>query len=222
MKLVCFCPTRNRRRWLPGAIACLQAQTVTDWHMLIVADGEPVHDLMPNDPRVRLLTIVDNRNWPTLGQKFNFCCENASMNGRADILCKWDDDDYSAPGRLADQLSRLETSGKAVTGYHSMLFTDGEKWHRYRGTPDFALGTSLMFRRDWWERHRFESLPVGSDIQFARMAAAAGQLAAVDAGQLMVASSHAGNSSPRKMTGASWEPLPNFSGVSGYEWPIAA
>jgi hypothetical protein len=90
-----------------------------------------------------------------------------------------------------------------VTGYHSMRFTDGVSWWKYNGTPSYALGTSLLYRRDWWRLHPFQSKNIGEDNHFVNEAAAAKVLRSVDAGVFMYATIHAGNTSPR-MIGQNW------------------
>lgn len=163
--------------------------------MLVVASGGPVS--VPDD--VRLIQLPGR---PTVGDKRNAGCSAA----RGEVIAHWDDDDYSAPGRLADQVGRLET-GKSVTGYRSMRFTDGVRWWQYRGGPDYALGTSLCYRRDWWLGHRFPSVQVGEDNEFVAQARAHGAIASADAGDLMFATNHSGNTSPRNIVGASWTTL---------------
>lgn len=100
----------------------------------------------------------------------------------------------------------MEETGKSVTGYHSMRFTDGERWWKYSGTVNYALGTSLVYRRAWWQRSRFRAVQIGEDNQFVAEAAAAGQLATADAGELMHATIHRGNTSRRNM-GSAWRQL---------------
>ena len=94
---------------------------------------------------------------------------------------------------------------KAVTGYHSMLFTDGQQWWKYKGAANYALGTSLCYRKSWWNIHRFSAKQIGEDGDFAREADMAGQLISVDAGELMIASIHKGNTSPRGLFGDQWQ-----------------
>lgn len=210
----CVCPTRNRRQWLPGAIRCFLGQTYENRELVILADGEEgVADLVPDDPRIRLM--VTGFDMRVVGVKRNLGCEAA----RGAIVAHWDDDDYSAPGRLADQVWRLATSGKAVTGYHTMKFTDGAKWWVYRGGANFALATSLCYRRDWWETHRFSAINVGQDEEFGRVAEAKKQLEAAPDLDLMFATIHDGNTSPRvvnqgtsyaRMPGFQWEGLEEF------------
>lgn len=190
--------TRNRRQWVPKAIRAFQAQTYRKRELLIIADGEGVSDLIPESDEVRLIHLDRAL---TIGEKRNFGCDRAT----GEVICHWDDDDYSAPGRVADQVGRLVASGKAVTGYRSMRFvTDAGEWWLYRGDEHFSLGTALMYRREWWMEHPFPRLQVGEDNDMVYTAASAGQLAVVDAGEMMHATIHSGNTSPRNLENKKW------------------
>jgi len=198
--VTCLCLTRNRLEWLPKAIRSFQQQTFKRRELMILADGQDVSHLVPaDDPRVRLIHL-DGR--PEIGAKRNYGCGRASGG----IIAHWDDDDYSAPGRLADQVEHLVGSRKAVTGFHSMRFTDGVRWWKYEGTHNYALGTSLCYRRAWWNANRFPVVQVGEDNQFVATAHSAGELVTADAGDLMYATNHSGNTSPRKL-GDNWKPI---------------
>jgi len=166
---------------------------------LILADGASVRDLVPDSGNVRLIELSGAAE---IGEKRNFGCDRAA----GEVIAHWDDDDYSAPGRLADQLQRLQESGKSVTGYHSMRFTDGVRWWKYNGEKHYSLGTSLCYRRDYWEQHRFPYLQVGEDNQFVAAAFSNRMLVTADAGDLMHATIHPGNTSPRQM-GDNWKLL---------------
>ncbi len=196
-RVTCLCLTRNRRQWLPQAIACFLSQTYEDKELLIVADGDPVGDLIPREFRyenspIQLVRCLEGM---TVGEKRNFGCERASGS----LIAIWDDDDFSARGRLTCQVRRLQDSGVAVTGYRSMPFTDGSKWWMYQGEPGFAIATSLVFQRAWWEKHPFQPLQVGQDELFAKEALRSGQLLTLDDEGLMYATIHAGNTSPRNI-----------------------
>ena len=155
--VTCLCLTRNRLEWLPKAIESFQRQTFRHSELMILADGQDVSHLVPaDDPRIRLIHL-DGR--PEIGAKRNYGCARAA----GDVIAHFDDDDYSAPGRLADQIARLLESGKAVTGFHSMRFTDGLRWWKYEGTRNYALGTSLCYRRSWWREHSFPAIQIGED-----------------------------------------------------------
>lgn len=169
--------------------------------LLILADGESVRDLVPqSDSSIRLVELAGNTR---IGAKRNLGCEKAV----GEIVAHWDDDDFSEQERLSDQVSRLIANNVPVTGYGSMQFRDGAQAWLYTGTPLSVLGTSLCYRRDYWRAHRFREIQVGEDGLFAHDAAAAGQLAPAPAGDLMWASIHAGNTSPRARTGTAWKLL---------------
>lgn len=139
-----------------------------------------------------------------IGPKRNYCCQWA----RGEIIIHWDDDDWSAPGRMAEQVVRL-SGGIAVTGYRSLLFWDERRHqaYRYTGSARYTLGTSLCYLRSWQRAHPFADLAIGEDNDFRARAQA--RLATVDGGEMMVARIHGGSTSP-KQTGniKQWTPLP--------------
>lgn len=186
-------------------------QTYTNRELLIVADREEdVRGLVPLDDRIAVVMVGAGVN---VGNKRNIGCECAL----GDIIAVWDDDDYSAPARLTDQVNRLWFTGKEVTGYHTMKFTDGERWWIYRGGAGFVLATSLCFTRLWWSKHRFADMQVGQDELFGSIAAQHKQLDSQPDLDLMYATNHPGNTSPRAIcAGSNWFPL------ADYQWKEAA
>jgi glycosyltransferase involved in cell wall biosynthesis len=201
MLISCVCPTRNRREWLPQAIACFFSQDWPEKELIIVADGTPVKDLIPYDPRINLIKI-DN-SWrdggeivPSIGWKRNLGA--AYANG--DFIVHLDDDDHSAPGRITDQVNRLESTDKSVTGYSHLKFTDGAKWWLYSGDRNWAFDTTLCYRRSFWMGHKFESINDGLEAGFRDAAIREGQFITADAGDLMHATIHDANTGPRIMT----------------------
>lgn len=228
--VTCLCLTKGRKEWLPGAVASfLQQDYAGHKELLIVADSFQDYPGMPDQSGCPSGVIwlgneisITVKFGPSLnvGEKRNFGCESASL---ADVIAIWDDDDYSAPGRLTQQVETLLSSGKAVTGYTSMKFTDGREWWNFSYYPvvdatgeyEFVLATSLCFRRDWWQTHPFEDMQVGQDERFALAASAADQLAPCPDLDLMYATIHPGNTSPRvringALVGSNWEPLPGY------------
>lgn len=193
--------TRNRRAWLPKAIRCFETQTYPNRELLVIADGKDISDIAVGD-RIRLVHIEDGR---PIGEKRNFGCGLAS----GEIIAHWDDDDYSAPLRLHDQVGRLLQSGKAVTGYYSMRFTNGTHWWRYThgNGSQYSLGTALCYRREWWAKHPFRPIQVEEDVLFVNAARQAGEIVAADAGDLMYATIHDQNTSPRQLRGSYWKEI---------------
>lgn len=163
-----------------------------------MSSGEDIADLVPSD--VRHVHLAGN---PVIGVMRNA----GSGHAQGELIANFDDDDFSSPIRLEDQVQRLLSSHACLTGYHSMRFTDGQRWWKYAGVSNYALGTSLLYRRSWWQAHRFPELQVGEDNDFVRAAAQALQLSSADAGELMFATTHPGNTSPRNLAGKSWQIL---------------
>ena len=202
----CLCLTRNRREWLPKAIACFQAQTYENRELVIVPDRlEDFAGLIPDDDLIRVLP-GSHVPGEVVGAKRNRGCAAAV----GELVAIWDDDDYSAPERLAYQVGRLQETGKAVHGFYSMKFTDGQRWWMYRGDRSWALGTSLLFRESWWQRHPFQDVQIGQDERFSMVANGARELISeLDLG-LMYATVHPGNTARRRMGSSNYQELQGF------------
>jgi glycosyltransferase involved in cell wall biosynthesis len=208
--VTCLCLTRDRREWLPKAIACFRAQRYANRELLIVADKESDYaGLLPASSDRAPIRVVTTGPQP-VGAKRNMGCIAASADPGS-LIAVWDDDDHSDPNRLAWQAEDLLTSGRAVAGYRDMKFTDGANWWKYMGPSSFVLGTSLMFYRSWWQDHKFEEVNSGQDEAFAHRAYASGQLLELPDMDLMYATIHPGNTSARDLSNASaYRALPGF------------
>src|SRR4051812_3839673 len=68
----------------------------------------------------RTLLTIDGDGPASFGAKRNI----GIAQSLGDIIVHLDDDDWSAPTRVASQVERLLASGKAVTGYRTMPFYD--------------------------------------------------------------------------------------------------
>lgn len=88
-----------------------------------------------------------------------------------------------------------------------MRFTDGTDWWLYKSSKAvYSLGTALCYRREWWEQTPFSFANIGEDNTMVEAAQRAGQIVSEDAGELMYATIHPGNTSPRSITDA-WKKL---------------
>lgn len=186
-------PTRGRPAYARQALECFQSQTYEPRELIVLDDIDAPSFDGGLGARPGVIYEVVRRRMP-VGEKRNLCCSRA--NG--DVIVHWDDDDWSAPERIADQVERLIESGKPMTGYRSMRLTDGARWWLYNGAPDYALGTSLMYTREFWEEHRFTSEHVGEDVSFWAVARGLGAIASADAGEMMWARIHPGNTSAKE------------------------
>lgn len=90
-----------------------------------------------------------------------------------------------------------------------MYFWDTVKkqaWIYNNGDSNFALGTSLMFRREWWARNQWDfRFNIGSDNVFAARAGNKKQLTVSSSMMdLMVSRNHGKNTNPRNY-GMKWK-----------------
>lgn len=159
MKVSCVMPTFNRREFIPAAIDCYRAQSWLDKELIILDDGDdPVKDLVPAEPDIKYLTCKK----ANLGEKLNICCEEA----KGEAICHFDDDDWSTPGRIEKQVSRLQ-AGHALTGFSNILYLDIRtgKYYRWR-RPRTIYGCSLCYEKSVWEIIRFQPFRRGTDMPF--------------------------------------------------------
>ncbi len=159
----CVMPTWNRRGFIPAAVDCWLRQTYANRELVVLDDGdEPVGDLLPRDERIRYAFEKGRR---VTGDKRNRVVELA----RGEIVCHFDDDDWSAADRVEFQVRTLRESGREVTGFAVMLFWDvaHQCVRRYRShMAGYVCGTSLCYTRDFWKGHRFRSKQEASDNDF--------------------------------------------------------
>lgn len=186
-------PTRGRSQFAVRAVECFLAQTWSEKELVILDDQDnPSFPDFQDHDISGILQYHRLTQRYSIGAKRNLCCSRAS----GDILMHWDDDDWSHPGRMADQVARLQTSAIGFTGYHSMLFEDesGKRW-KYRGHSRYALGTSFCYTREFWLTHPFPDVMKAEDNAIVSRISG---FPTVDAGELMIASIHRGNTSPRE------------------------
>ena len=219
--VACICLTADRPEMTLEAVACYHAQTYpSPLRRLLIFDTSRerperrIGDWIGDETGCSEVTVFHwyESRWPadTIGSLRNRANSIADTLWHPDLLAHFDSDDLSASGRLEDQVARLESAqghGKSVTGYRSIIFTNGVKRWRYLGDPAFICGTSLMYRTDWWREHRFPSINICEDSEFASEAWRAGRSIPADGGEMITARIHAGNTS-RKEIASNWEELP--------------
>lgn len=194
MKVSGILPTRGRSEWAQQAVECFLAQDYPDKELVIADDLDD-----PSFPAPAVFQDSPIRYFQ-MGQRLPIPLKRNYLVGlaRGEYVAHFDSDDWSDPGRLSDQIERLEDSGKAVTGYREMLFFDEarQKLGVYRGDSNYVLGTSLMYRREWAIAHPFSpDLAVGEDNNFVFIAAFENQLVTALGRGMQVARVHPGNTS---------------------------
>src|SRR4051812_33498575 len=146
----CLMPTRNRRRFVPHAIACFLKQDYPHLELLVADDGEDaIVDLLPADPRVRYLRMDQLAR---IGTKRNMACAAA----RGDVIVHWDDDDWSAPWRVSYQVASLIETGADICGLARILFYEplaARAWEYVYppGDRPWVHGATLAYRASFWQ-----------------------------------------------------------------------
>ena len=220
-RVSCIMPTRDRRRFLPRALACFLAQDYSNREMLILDDGDDrVADLVPDDPRVRYFELNQGC---ALGAKRNLAVERAT----GDLIVHWDDDDWSASERITRQVRTLVEQNAEVCGMRRILFhdlTSDQVWlYEYPRAQQRAwlVGGSLLYTREFWAQTPFPAIQVGEDTRFL-FGRPAPRLAEVTDLALYIASIHPANTSIRNTTGAYWTRWPgDVYAVPGYTAPVS-
>ena len=179
-----ICPTADRPDMLLKAVRCFLDQDFYASEMIILDDGE-VPSVLPYNSRVKYVRVEGGKH--PVGTKRNQCCEIA----RGTIITHFDDDDWSAPQRLREQIKRLDNV--AVTGYNSIAFFNVEKkWAAiWKGCKQAGAGYS--YRKDFWKDHKFESWTGGEDCAFYEAAVKAEQFDCVEGHTRLVCTRHDNN-----------------------------
>jgi len=126
--VVCVMLTANRPEMAKQAVACFLRQTYTGKCKLMILDtGEvPAWPSPAENERDRRIGIFnaahysgpENLRAMTIGELRNF----AARCVPADIICHFDDDDYSAPQRISEQVASLQASGAEAAMHAGMSF----------------------------------------------------------------------------------------------------
>lgn len=220
--VTCLCLTmKGREKFLRRAVDCFLAQTYKNRKLIIVADswddlesdvqlvGRSYEDMAILIPQSWFPMLRQSNGTLNIGQKRNLGCQSAAGS---DLIAVWDDDDYSAPSRIEEQVKHLQQRGASVTAYDRMFFTDGVEWWDFDYPKGFAAGTSLCFTRDWWKSHPFDEGQygmIGEDCRFITEAHQAGVFAPVACPQ-MYATIHSGNTSRKNTSEPGWRHQPGF------------
>lgn len=155
----CVMPTADRPHFVKLAIECFRLQTWPKKELIIYDSGMRPLDLDPI-PGVKVFRGPD----ASLGELRNSAIDRAQ--GR--LIAHWDDDDWSHPKRIEEQVELISVYDCDIVGYRSMVFHDTgrDRFLLYEGRVDYALGSSLFFKRATWEKRRFPALQEAEDNAF--------------------------------------------------------
>jgi glycosyltransferase involved in cell wall biosynthesis len=124
--------------------------------LVIVDNNEADIEFGVNAPEVDERIAVTYIRAPR-GKTVGFYRNVGTRAATGEICITWDEDDWSHPNRVAAQVKRLQDSGKAVTGWHNILYWDERTGQAYkflfepsgRNHPPYAMGTSQCYLKSW-------------------------------------------------------------------------
>jgi glycosyltransferase involved in cell wall biosynthesis len=159
-------PTRDRPDLLATALRCYAEQDYADRELLVLDDGAeyPVDEAAVAAVGGRLLRFDHSM---LLGAKLNVGAEAA----RGDLLLKWDDDDYLAPGFISAHVApflahpdRAAAPLVVACNRYRVLFV--RTWDLWRRRPDTLCGLFCVPRALWAQCPFPEIAGQGSDTRF--------------------------------------------------------
>lgn len=159
----------NGEKFLEAAVRSMMDQTLRDIEIVVVDDASTdaspdiLAQLAAEDPRIRIVTLPENRNIPR--------AVNAGLEvARAPLVARMDADDISYPGRLAAQAAFLDGHPEIVA------VGAGVRRVRIDGSPiRITAGLSTPAQNRWRIRFRlpfqnpttmFRRLPGGAPIRY--------------------------------------------------------
>jgi hypothetical protein len=136
--------TRDRPELARKAVECFKTQTYERKMMVIWDSGDVALDMdaVENYPfQIWCRTEVGRGPIGKLrNDAATWICDGPTSITDPTIFVHWDDDDYSHPNRISEQVALLQASGADVVGYNDMLF-----WRYCRGfaTPAQKVASRL-------------------------------------------------------------------------------
>ena len=197
--VTCVMLTRDRPAMARRAIRSFQQQTYSKRVLVILDTSEKVFDFAGiDDAKIRAAWSGFERD---IGHG-RLCNSVNNMACPSNIICHWDDDDWSHPDRISQQVKLLQSSDVDCVGYNEMLFWDetpghsSASWLYSSHTPTYCMGTSMMYWRRSWELQPFPALTKGSDTIW-QAGLKRKSVSAVQTEPMMIASVHGGNVASR-------------------------
>src|SRR5665213_3603909 len=216
----CIMPTFNRRPFVPNAIRYFLRQDYENKELIIIDDGEDViMDLVPQADNIRYFRLDAKIS---LGAKLNLACEYA----RGNIIANWDDDDWYASRRLSYQAHSLKNEKIFICGINNLLYYNlfDKKAFNYiypSNQKPWLIGSSLCFKKQFWQMHHFEDIDVGMDGLFVWKAASQNIDILIDS-TFSVHMIHGNNVSQKNTNNLWWHPYPveEIKKILDGDWPL--
>lgn len=141
-------PTYNHENYITDCIRSVQAQTYTNWEMIIIDDGSTdstfaiASRFALEDSRIKVFT-QKNVGIFRLGESYNFALKQCCGKYIAILEC----DDLWLPGKLKLQVEALEQNQQCVLSWGKTYLSSGDLSYNYSLSPDNARDADLFFNK---------------------------------------------------------------------------
>lgn len=137
-------PVYNSAAYLEACVASVQAQTYTDWELLLVDDASSdnsmqlIHSLAAKDARIRYFTNPQN-------QGAAFSRNLATREAKGEYIAFLDSDDLWEPEKLQLQIDKMQQSGNPVCfgSYIRIDEQDNELGIRIKAIPELTYNKQI-------------------------------------------------------------------------------
>ncbi len=141
-------PAYNHEKYIAECIRSVQAQTYTNWEMIIIDDGSSdstfsiAKEYASGDPRIRPYT-QKNVGIFRLAESYNFALRQSSGRYIAILEC----DDLWLPDKLQKQVDLLEQNPRAVLSWGRAWLATGDLSHKYSLAPPDVPEKDIYFNK---------------------------------------------------------------------------
>lgn len=141
-------PAYNHEKYIADCIRSVQAQTYTNWEMIIIDDGSNdstykiASGFADQDHRIKPFT-QKNIGIFRLSESYNFALEKSSGKYIAILEC----DDVWFPGKLQKQVEALEKNSAAVLSWGKAWLASRDLEHKYSLSPVDDPDNDLYFNK---------------------------------------------------------------------------
>lgn len=201
--------TKDRPEMAARAVRCFREQTYPNAFLMIDDTGSSFPSICYEDegmlnPGMPLINhrkplksftfgrsgVLADCSTASIGVLRNGACHYVFDGCKADIVIHWDDDDWSHPNRIAEQVALLQSSAADCVGFNEVLFWDErsaksggisltlpreEAWHYHNDRANYCIGATLCYWRKTWEAYPFEDVSRGEDDRFLQALERAGK-----------------------------------------------
>jgi glycosyltransferase involved in cell wall biosynthesis len=160
--------TGNRPEFVRQSLRYFRRQTYPNRELVIVDDGDQPLDVQNTGEQVRYHRI---RQGLSIGEKRNIACSFA----RGEAIIHWDDDDWYAPDRIAEQVRPIFAGRADITALSMSLVLELDRMRFWRCSPAVHVrmfvgnvhGGTLAYTRRYLDQGvRFRPLSLSEDAYF--------------------------------------------------------